>query len=170
MDAKRQYQNPYLYAGNNPIMRIDPDGNADALGVVNTGAHVLAGASLVGLGYTICESVIGCGVGAFLMGTGFADILLAPSNLLKDAKDQSWMSEKLVDQMPPGLQDAVEMAENIGTVKSAIDKEKVSTAVDIIGNAVDYLKDAPEPFMHAVEEPLLPVVESPADNTSVFAQ
>ncbi len=29
VDPKRQYQNPYLYAGNNPIMRIDPDGNLD---------------------------------------------------------------------------------------------------------------------------------------------
>lgn len=29
VDAKRQYQNPYLYAGNNPIARIDHDGNAD---------------------------------------------------------------------------------------------------------------------------------------------
>lgn len=31
MDPKRQYLNPYLYAGNNPIMRIDPDGNQDDL-------------------------------------------------------------------------------------------------------------------------------------------
>ncbi|SHL41718.1 RHS repeat domain-containing protein [Fibrobacter sp. UWEL] len=30
VDAARQYQNPYLYAGNNPIMRTDPDGNQDA--------------------------------------------------------------------------------------------------------------------------------------------
>ena len=29
VDPARQYQNPYLYAGNNPIMRIDPDGNWD---------------------------------------------------------------------------------------------------------------------------------------------
>lgn len=29
VDAKRQYQNPYLYAGDNPIMRVDPDGNQD---------------------------------------------------------------------------------------------------------------------------------------------
>jgi len=32
VDAARQYQNPYLYAGNNPIMRTDPDGNQDDLG------------------------------------------------------------------------------------------------------------------------------------------
>ncbi|SOE78411.1 RHS repeat-associated core domain-containing protein [Fibrobacter sp. UWT3] len=32
VDPARQYQNPYLYAGNNPIMRIDPDGNQDDLG------------------------------------------------------------------------------------------------------------------------------------------
>ena len=31
VDPARQYQNPYLYAGNNPIMRIDPDGNQDDL-------------------------------------------------------------------------------------------------------------------------------------------
>lgn len=30
IDPKRQYQNPFIYAGNNPIMRIDPDGNLDA--------------------------------------------------------------------------------------------------------------------------------------------
>ena len=30
VDPKRQYLNPYLYAGNNSIMRIDPDGNMDA--------------------------------------------------------------------------------------------------------------------------------------------
>ena len=29
VDPKRQYQNPYLYAGNNPIIRIDPDGTLD---------------------------------------------------------------------------------------------------------------------------------------------
>lgn len=29
VDAARQYPNPYLYAGNNPVMRTDPDGNAD---------------------------------------------------------------------------------------------------------------------------------------------
>ena len=31
VDAARQYQNPYLYAGNNPVMRTDPDGNQDGL-------------------------------------------------------------------------------------------------------------------------------------------
>lgn len=35
VDAARQYQNPYLYAGNNPIMRIDPDGNQDAQSIAN---------------------------------------------------------------------------------------------------------------------------------------
>ena len=30
VDPMRQYQNPFIYAGNNPIMRIDPDGNLDA--------------------------------------------------------------------------------------------------------------------------------------------
>ncbi|WP_295683813.1 RHS repeat-associated core domain-containing protein [uncultured Fibrobacter sp.] len=30
IDPKRQYQNSFIYAGNNPIMRIDPDGNLDA--------------------------------------------------------------------------------------------------------------------------------------------
>jgi RHS repeat-associated protein len=29
VDAKRQYQNLYLYAGDNPIMRVDLDGNQD---------------------------------------------------------------------------------------------------------------------------------------------
>ena len=29
VDPKRQYSNPYLYAGNNPIMRIDPNENQD---------------------------------------------------------------------------------------------------------------------------------------------
>lgn len=32
VDPARQYQDPYLYAGNNPIRRIDPDGNQDDLG------------------------------------------------------------------------------------------------------------------------------------------
>lgn len=31
VDPARQYQNPYLYAGNNPVMRTDPDGNADEI-------------------------------------------------------------------------------------------------------------------------------------------
>ncbi len=35
VDAARQYQNPYLYAGNNPVMRIDPDGNQDANAIMN---------------------------------------------------------------------------------------------------------------------------------------
>src|SRR5574344_471415 len=30
VDAARQYQNPYLYGGNNPVNRTDPDGNQDA--------------------------------------------------------------------------------------------------------------------------------------------
>ena len=35
VDAARQYQNPYLYAGNNPVMRVDPDGNQDAQSIAN---------------------------------------------------------------------------------------------------------------------------------------
>ena len=35
VDAARQYPNPYLYAGNNPVMRTDPDGNQDANAIAN---------------------------------------------------------------------------------------------------------------------------------------
>ena len=35
VDAKRQHYSPYVYGSNNPIVRIDPDGNTDMLGVAN---------------------------------------------------------------------------------------------------------------------------------------
>ena len=37
VDPKRQYQNPYLYANNNPVLRIDPDGNQDDIAAMIRG-------------------------------------------------------------------------------------------------------------------------------------
>jgi RHS repeat-associated protein len=37
VDPKRQYQNPYLYASNNPVLRIDPDGNQDDIAAMIRG-------------------------------------------------------------------------------------------------------------------------------------
>ena len=37
VDPARQYHNPYLYANNNPVLRIDPDGNQDDIAAMIRG-------------------------------------------------------------------------------------------------------------------------------------
>ena len=82
VDAKRQYPNPYLYAGDNPIMRVDPDGNLDANAVglsvfmnnrfmpemqtaFDTGVKTLAVSMAVSATATIATLSVGAFAGAY---------------------------------------------------------------------------------------------------------
>ena len=56
-------------------MRIDPDGNADALGTVKTIGHAAGGAEL-------CVSVVGCSFGVPIMLAGFLDVNLVKLRLI----------------------------------------------------------------------------------------
>ena len=162
-DAKRQHYSPYTYGSNNPIVRVDPDGNADVLGVANTGVHTVGGVSLIGLGASICTSLVGCAAGVPLVGIGAADLLTIPFNITRNAKDQNWPSEALVERMPAGAQDAVGLAKKIGTAKSVANKDAISVGTDLLGDVVDHLINA------EYAKPLLPTEGiAPSDKTSVF--
>jgi RHS repeat-associated protein len=163
VDAKRQHYSPYEYGSNNPIVRIDPDGNADMLGVANTGIHVVGGVSLMGLGVSICSSVAGCALGIPLLGIGAADLLTVPFNIAMDAKEQTWPSETVVEKLPVGVQDVINLAEKFGTGKSILDKDFLSVGFDVAEEIVNSLINSESPI------PLLSIEGmAPSDNTSVF--
>jgi RHS repeat-associated protein len=163
VDTKRQHYSPYEYGSNNPIVRIDPDGNADMLGVANTGIHVVGGVSLMGLGVSICSSVAGCALGIPLLGIGAADLLTVPFNIAMDAKEQTWPSETVVEKLPVGVQDVINLAEKFGTGKSILDKDFLSVGFDVAEEIVNSLINSESPI------PLLSIEGmAPSDNTSVF--
>ena len=62
VDPKRQYQNSYLYAGNNPIALLDPDGNEVIEFSVNAGGYAGLGGSLK-FGFVVnTEDFLDCGI------------------------------------------------------------------------------------------------------------
>ena len=60
VDAARQYQNPYLYAGNNPIVQMDPDGNVSI-------PAILVGAAVVIFAVDMMDHLVNVKNGAQLL-------------------------------------------------------------------------------------------------------
>src|SRR5574344_1029164 len=163
LDNARQHHSPYTYGNNNPIIRIDPDGNADVSGALNTAGHVVGATGAIAGGTAMCEATVaGCVIGVPMAFIGIADLFAAPFNLFTDLKDQKWPSKDLINKLPSGVQDAAEMMQKADNVKSLISKEFVPITADF---TVDFLEN-----MKASKPLLRNNVNgaAPADKTNVI--
>ena len=164
VDPKRQHQNPYLYAGNNPVMRIDPDGNLDgnAAGLslfmndafkpqmqtaFDTGVNAGATALVVSAAATITTLSWGalagaCGGGMLAQGVAYGGNLFTRAfGYIKE------VGEIVTLGMAPITNQSIKILENVEKNIIAPHYDKISTGLDIIGGAIS----GPGPYVNKWE-------------------
>ena len=180
VDPARQYQNPYLYAGNNPIMRIDPDGNQDgsSLGwevfvrdmhineirVIEKMPEAMADVGKNAAVATWKTAKYGTALAALIaVDPSMRALLIATSSAMNLA--EAAFEKDGVGVAKAGLGTAASILTRNAKIPQAI---AINFAVDISGLMVECIEDGIKEKINADPTKLLPTSGSaPADNTNV---